>query len=49
MLTSINKLTYKDIPNSLKNELADAFLRINLLDADISSDVKVQIFERINN
>jgi hypothetical protein len=29
--------------------LSDSFLRINVLDADISSEIKIQIFERINN
>lgn len=48
-LKSINSLTYEQLPDDLKNELSDSFLRINVLDTDISSEIKIQIFERINN
>jgi len=49
ILKSINWCDYNSLPDDLKNELSDSFLRINVLDADISSEIKIQIFERINN
>lgn len=48
ILSQLKWKYFEDLPEELKNELMDWLLRINILEADIPSSVKVQIFERIN-
>lgn len=48
ILSQLKWKYFEDLPEELKNELIDWLLRINILEADIPSSVKVQIFERIN-